>query len=1654
MIKIIITNIVLLLLYAGCGGSSEPYKSNHPDTGANNPVDGETKNVTRSIYSFTIYTKSSATNEANATASINNFHLQIQRSSNILFDSKNENSNYSVHANQDSSLTISSKERLKVGDIITLSADGFTPQQQSIDSAMLEANSMRVSLKPIGSRQVFELGALNSGRVTTRFAMGASTKVNGENVEFKTDDSSVVLNIKRSQIDRIAKRVSRSTKADKNTEIYLDITTVDPKTEYESAIGDFTYNPSKEPRSSKSSRVATSADTMLESVVMASISMTTSEGDEIHCFNGSDYNEATGECSSNNSVATLKMKIPSSQFEQYANKYNKGERTIPLYHYSKTEATWIRQVKDGKAVDGELILEDLNTNGIADEGDTLYLSGNVSHFSYWNGDMPRESIKLNGSIIVSSGAQIPSGTVVVSKGADYTGRSFRVPVSSNLTYNNLGAKTDAKVELYLQYPDGTKSESIFIQTTTKNQEVSENLICNYEVQEITLTVKDLDGNPIDGAVIKGAGSSSSTDKDGHVKVEVSKNSSTKVTASYNTGVFTTSSSKFVDTNDATIVLDTRSFKISGGVSFLDENGNTIDFKNGYVEIYDYESGLYNQVYVKNGTYELLLPYNKLKNGKNVTIRAGIFVPLYAKFIDKEQTITITDADMSAKNKSYNFSFTLQPFIVSGKVSNPFDSTSHNGIPNITVYSDTQSVQTDEDGNYQMLLFYREGGQTLRAYDPINGDVVRPTVINISENEQDQDHKNKNFVIDRRSANIEGSVINERGIPVQGVLVYTSYGWIGTSTDSEGKFKFEINDAALIGRSNIMLYVYDANDNTKLLGSQEISGKLQRGKTIEAGEISISTNIAPIIKSVTWDEPILGQPMNIYVDAYDPDNNQLKTTITFDGSEITVTQGIATITPQETGRLEFTTKVEEIDGEGLSAEVTQSMIVSENAKPVVSSITGFVKDFTKSSNMVINVNASDPEGATLNYRARLYDTFGNQVEKVSVSNNQITILNSIENGRYRLTIYISDGINEIERNFKFTADNNVAPKNLTISKESQSIADKVYVKTSDYTFELVANATDENGDTLTYTWSLNEALGTVSGSTLTIDPSGKVGIFPITVSVTDGKAYISKKITLVIENNLKPIINSITINPQTLTKVGNKLQDEQGNSVTKLTAQVSAVDPEGTALLYSFGEIVSNIAVKGFASDNTHTYDISSLGAGRHAFRVDVKDETGKTTSQRVLFEILENKPPRINSFFVPIKAKANTEVQLQAVAVDPEGDNVTYTWSASHNGTSLSIDNNTLSIGDLTGEIVITLEVSDGKNSVTRQRTIEIVQNNAPVINQFKVLPTVLKVGKTVQFSALASDPDLDNVTYKWYWDDTLISEEANGVLNIPTDSTAGTYILKLVVSDGKLSTQQTQSITVQELAAKPVVTLKSEKNQILVGTQTDITATVSIKSKLKWSVSQGGNIIVQTAGVTFSASSPGTYSVTVVATNEDGIQSEETTINIEVKSINLTLNSTNAIQAIGNEFTIDANLSDTSFTIPTDASWQITAKPENSTAQLQVDGTTAKITPDVIGSYTISLSFEIDGIAFNATQTIVANEDVINEENSVHGVVTGINGEILEGAKVRLYNADDSSLYDVTQTTNETGDYIFSDLPAGKYYLVVSGGNGYINQTEVVIIN
>ncbi len=1659
MIRLFIQLLVASSLFIGCGGSSEP--ESKPKADIQNPQDSDDSQNQKirnlAVNSFTINTKNILSEDSNSTG-INNFHVNIKRGESVIYDNLSKQNGVKLVLNKDGSISFSGLDDIKKGDVVTFLADGFTPQQQVIDEMVVETRSLSLALKPIDSRQTFTLGNLDSGRVTTRFKVGANSKENGEKIEFKTDNGNVQLSFDSDAITSLLQKVKRSPKADKNTEIYLDITSIDPKTELESTIGDFTYSPSFEPRSTKA---VNASETMLESVVMSSITMSTSEGDEIHCFDGSSFDEDKEECTGS-AKATLKMKIPASQFDEYARKYNKGDRVVPLYHYSSSKSTWVRQVdSDKNPIDAELVLEDNDNDKTASEGDILYLEGKVGHFSYWNGDYPRETTCLQGVVSLEGGADsLPNGTMVVSKGSDYYGRSFRQSISSeDLSFDNLRAKADAKVELFLKYPNGAKSSSIFVQSGKNSrsscQDVGE-LVSKYKSVKTTIKVVDENSNVLEGAIIKVNGVSKTTNKDGVAEVSISSEGHTTISASYDTGEFVTTASKNIDSED-TIILDTRAFTISGKISFKNTDNEVQKVKNAYVTIYS--DSFYQKVFVKSdGSYTLTLPFGKVTKSMNLSIYSGVFVPLYAKYMNKEESITVESSDLSSKKLSHDIEFTLKPFIVSGRVINPFAKDKKNrGIAGVVVYTDNQSTKTDENGNYKLVLFYKKGGQKIYAYDSQSYEYAKPYPIKIDEDQQDEDLSDQDFVIDKREAIITGTIINNKAIPVKGIEIYTNYGWVKQLSDDNGKFTFHISDPSLINRSNLSLI---ASEGNKKLASKRVNQSLKRGKSIDVGEIIVNNNLAPVIESVSFDTPIVDQPLVISVDAYDPENDNIKTYITFDADDYDVVNGEVSITPAKAGSISFTTTVEEIDTDDKYKSVSiQKVIVLENAKPKVESIEGFNKSFNKDSDMKIKIDAYDPEGSDLNFGAKLYSYFGWEIQKyLEIDENEITISKDIPNGTYRLKVSISDGENSIEREFNFYANSNKAPTNLTLKTNAKDINKTLRVKESDGEITIVASADDD--DSLKYSWKFNEALGSASKNEFKFNPNGKVGIYEVAVSVSDSKESISKTIEIIISNNFKPVVDEILISPKEIIKSGDNFTDSDGNIVDSITVRVNAHDPENKELTYEFDEnikssLLSTKAV-GDKAKNIKTYKLKNLKAGRYSINVKIKDSDGKETQKRKIFEIKENKPPLIKSFFVPVVTKVDKNVNLKVNAIDPEGKDLSYKWSAKNGDVDLDITDETsntavLEVGNISGSIEVKLEVSDGSSSVVRERKITVSENQTPIISQFRVLPTSLKVGKSVSFSVEAYDKDNDELSYEWFFNKKLISSNISDTFKVEE---AGKYEIKVVVTDGDKSVESSENITVLPLAAKPVVKLSATHTDALVGSMVKIDAVVDVAGeyKIRWI---GDEISSENIfGAEFIGNEVGSYKISVIATNEDGIESDEVSIVINVKDVVATISTLNNVLTLGNEFKFNTSLSDEG-TVPADAKWEVIQKPANSTATISANGASAVFTPDVVGSYTIQTTFVLDSIAggeFKATSIITAKDEDQDGED-VSGVIKDDNGEILSGAKLRLYNSDNSELYDETTTTLDDGSYIFENVPSGNYYLVVSGGNGYINQTQTIKI-
>jgi uncharacterized protein YfaP (DUF2135 family) len=85
---------------------------------------------------------------------------------------------------------------------------------------------------------------------------------------------------------------------------------------------------------------------------------------------------------------------------------NSPPATMPAYYYNATTGKWIEE----------------GTLTLAGTAPDLYYTGSVTHFSYWNADMPLVTTCISGKVVSSSNVAV-AGAHVVAQGRDYIGTS-------------------------------------------------------------------------------------------------------------------------------------------------------------------------------------------------------------------------------------------------------------------------------------------------------------------------------------------------------------------------------------------------------------------------------------------------------------------------------------------------------------------------------------------------------------------------------------------------------------------------------------------------------------------------------------------------------------------------------------------------------------------------------------------------------------------------------------------------------------------------------------------------------------------------------------------------------------------------------------------------------------------------------------------------------------------------------------------------------------------------------------------------------------------------------------------------------------------------------------------------------------------------------
>ncbi|MBT4292525.1 cadherin repeat domain-containing protein, partial [bacterium] len=736
----------------------------------------------------------------------------------------------------------------------------------------------------------------------------------------------------------------------------------------------------------------------------------------------------------------------------------------------------------------------------------------------------------------------------------------------------------------------------------------------------------------------------------------------------------------------------------------------------------------------------------------------------------------------------------------------------------------------------------------------------------------------NFTVDRVPATLTGKILSQRGVPVPNIKVFWSNGWEFSVTDSAGNFEINtlqegLGRVYLYGSGWTALEIEDENDI--------IWPTLARGTTSELGELKIFANIEPIITGVSFSpsSPAVGQELEITVDATDPDNDTVLYSF-----EDPLGSAFTTVTDSTIDTLAFEpstqgwikVKITADDGQGSeSTSIEQWVYIRNNPKPEIRDISGFSTSWKKDAAMNVLVDAFDPLGEHLTYAAILIDSSNALVDALTVGRDDGSIVidhTQVANGDYTLTITISDGVNEITASLKFRADDNTPPvinyiyKSDATADVANNIGEYVVYKQGS-TASLIVDASD-NVSVDNIEWKLSPLLTgvapsttNITGDTITFDID-EPGFYSAGVIVSDSMSLIdSKPFSIIVQSNLLPEISSAQFNETKVLKVAGGYTDIDGVGLTPndtLILSVSASDPDGSAqltfafdsIVHSGGTIPPSTASVVATQDASTDYELTGLNPGRYAVKYTVTDGDGGAVSGYAQFQVTIDNPPFVTDFYVPFQRTSNKSVDLRAIAQDPEGKALSFTWSISYPAfdtsnedatfDSIPIDTATDSFisfrtptlpGD-EGYVTINLDVSDGSLSTTLKRTMKIVKDTPPNIGFVSVFPSTVNTGGELYLEANAYDIDGGLTKIEWDMMDasadlstatTPLLSELNGTPTLDASTDAGNYLVWLLVSDGNTDvSSDTIAITVVQANSPPATpTISTSGVSLVVGETT-----------------------------------------------------------------------------------------------------------------------------------------------------------------------------------------------------------------------------------------
>ncbi len=341
------------------------------------------------------------------------------------------------------------------------------------------------------------------------------------------------------------------------------------------------------------------------------------------------------------------------------------------------------------------------------------------------------------------------------------------------------------------------------------------------------------------------------------------------------------------------------------------------------------------------------------------------------------------------------------------------------------------------------------------------------------------------------------------------------------------------------------------------------------------------------------------------------------------------------------------------------------------------------------------------------------------------------------------------------------------------------------ESQDGSVEFSVSASDQDGDSLSYTWYVNSQYVSGSGDSYLLEfDFTSAGYHDITVNVNDGEETVTQTWYLQIINVNRP--------PVLLSHEPEQELTVNETSYGRLYLSVNVYDPDGDYLSYQWTQ---NEEIQYGYRSSTFTFSYNHESAGEYVIRASVSDSE-HTVGFAWLIEVLDvNVPPTISSANpyrnLYYNEQENGSIEMSVSAYDPEGDELTYKWYVDDlempgaNETQF-----TFRFGfDSAGTHYVNVSASDGQDEATYTWTIYIYDINRPPyvrgatpVEDFTVDDTSKK-WMTVDIR----DLDGDDLVYYWYMNETQIEGANTSSYQLITQrNMTGNFTYMVLVSDGR----------------------------------------------------------------------------------------------------------------------------------------------------------------------------------------------------------------------------------------------------------------------------